>query len=204
MRCGGTVAWAILIGSALCAGLPASAQTLAPGAPAVGPAAGPAEAAPLPAATYDPSRLRTQLLSLHGFTREQLDAASMDVPEILMAWIENTGESAFIRRQAIKALPLYPTDTVFAFIGAHLPQASTDQQQLYLSALKVYAPSRPQDVQQIVLPLLSSPQVVVRQAAVEVAGRLTGSGVVVVRLQERLAVEPDPGVRKAIERTLAP
>ena len=156
------------------------------------------------AVAHDPERLRTQLLSYHGFTREQLDAASTDVAQILMGWIDDPGESAFIRRQAVKALQLYRSDEVFGFISQRLPEAPPELQHLLLTDLKAYVPVHPQAVQELVLPLLDSPQVVVRQAAVEVAGQLIGSGTVVVRLQERLAVERDSGVRKAIESKLSP
>lgn len=52
--------------------------------------------------------------------------------------------------------------------------------------------------------MLHSPHVVVRHAAVEVAGELTSYGSIVASLQERLSEEPDPAVRQAIERKLFP
>jgi len=195
---------AVLAVLAMCAVPFATAQTLVPGAKLPGAEAGQVDSGLVPATAYDPARLRTQLLGIHGFTRAQLDAASTNVPQILMAWIDHPTESHFIRRQAIKALQLYPSDAVFGFIRERLPLAPPSLQHLYVTDLKDYVPTHPQEVQDLVLPLLSSPRVTVRHAAVDVAGQMKGSGNVVARLQERLSEEPDPGVKKDIERQLAP
>ena len=160
------------------------------------------DADPLPlATTFDPARVRLHLQAFHGFSREQLDAASTGVPQILMGWIDDPQAPVFIKNRAIKALRLYPTDDVFSFVAARLQSASTFQH-LYLLDLQTFASTHPADIEDL-LPLhLNSSDVVVRHAAVELAGRLAASPEISRMLEQRLSRERNFSVRRAIKRKL--
>lgn len=182
----------------------AAGQTLGPArqAPARGMSGG--EESLTAATDYNPDRVRNQLKAIHGFTRARLDAASTDVPQMLMAWIADPGESMLIRRQAVKALKLYPSGQTFTFIRDTLPGAPAPLQMLLLGALQAHAAQRPAEVAALAATYLEHSQVTVRQAAVSLAGALQGRPELNRKLQERLAEEPDPGVRKSIHRALKP
>jgi hypothetical protein len=187
---------------AVVAAPPAPAQQLAPGrtVPGRGPLA---EEENLPTATeYDPERVRNHLRAIHGFTRARLEAASTDVPRILMGWIADPTEPMLIRRQAIKALKFYASGETFAFIRAELPQAPTPLQMLFLGTLQAHTGIRPAEVAEVAKPYLDSGAVVVRHAAVSLIGRLGDTEGRRQMLRKRLATEPDPGVRRAIQKVL--
>ncbi len=170
-------------------------------APAIAGAPG-AHTGPLPpATTYDPARVRLHLQAFHGFSREQLDAASTAVPQILMGWIDDPEAPVFIKNRSIKALRLYPTDEVFSFVAARLESASAFQI-LFLLDLQSFTSTHPADIEGLLPPHLNSSDVVVRHAAVELAGRLPASPEISRMLQERLARERNFAVRRAIKRKL--
>ena len=161
-----------------------------------------ADTGPLPpATTYDPARVRLHLQDFHGFSREQLDAASTGVPQILMGWIDDPQAPVFIKIRAIKALRMYPTDEVFSFVAARLQSASTFHH-LYLLDLQSFTSAHPADIEGLLSPHLNSSDVVVRHAAVALAGRLADSPEISRMLEQRLARERDFSVRRAIKRKL--
>ena len=160
------------------------------------------QASPAQATTRNAARLRTQLMALHGFSRAGLEAASTDVAAILRGFISDSGESMLIRRQAIKALRIYPSDETFTLIRNNITGAPEGLQRLYLHSLAVYAGARDTQIGALVTPLLSSDSVGVRHAAAGLSRRLRLSGTFRASLQLRLAEEPDAGVRSAIEKAL--
>jgi hypothetical protein len=201
------IGWLLAV---LCAGLfclgtaaPALAQdpALRPGRLPAAPGTG---AAPAPATEYRPERVRDLLLAIHGFSREALLAASTDVPAILQGFVAEPSETMLVRRQAIKALALFPTSAGLAFIEQHVPAASPGFKSLYLSSLKAFAAAYPQRVEAIVTPLLADGDGTVRVAAVKLAGHLRGSLALEAALRERLVSEPSEAVRQAIQRVLQP
>jgi len=155
---------------------------------------------PAPATEYAPQNVRTLLLSLHGFTRAQLDAASTEVPAVLRALIDDGGESVFVRRQAIKALRLYPSDTNFAFVQARLPGAPESFARVYLTGLTAYAKDKPREVTRIVAQALADRDLGVRHAALYLAERLPPSAELRRLAAERLRQEPAEAVRRGLER----
>ncbi len=158
--------------------------------------------APAPTSEYRPEQVRNHLLAYHGFTREQLDAASINVPQILMGWIDHPSQSVLIRRQAIKALNLYPTEETFAFIADRVVTAPPGYQVLYLGSLSAFTDSKAVELTALLEPLLHSEGVVVRHAAVGLAGRLQPSPLIEAMLEARLSSETDPSVRRAIRDQL--
>jgi len=196
----GTIALALAI--ALLAGLhplPGHAQTLRPG----GLPAKSRPAPPPPSSSYAPERVRTALMAIHGFTREELDGTSSQVPQILMDFVDNPKEAMLVQRQAIKALKLYPSDSAFLFLQRHLAGAPQGLAVLLLQSLSPYAATRSAELVPVLQTQLQSPDVVVRHAAVSLAAH--AGGVVSVRglLSTHLASEPDRSVRSAIETALS-
>ena len=184
--------------------LPVHAQQLAPGRALPPRAGGPAAAETLaPATVFAPERVRTQLRGFHGFTRARLDAVSTDVPSILRGWIADPDEPMLIRRQAIKALKLYPSAETFAFIRGRISTAPPVLQMLFLGSLQPHAAARPDEVGELVKTYLDGGDVVVRHAAVALAEQLDEAELRRGLLRKRLAVEPDPAVRRAINRALS-
>ena len=182
----------------LLGGSPAWAQPFAVGEtiPKKQPREGPVPLAPT--TEYHPDRVYIHLLAIHGFTRQQLDAASINVPQILMGWIDDPAQSVLIRRQAIKALKLYPTDDTFAFIADRATAAPSGFLVLYLGSLSGFTDSNSVEISALLEPLLDNENVVVRHATVELAGRLKPSAVIESMLQARMAAETDPSLRRAI------
>lgn len=160
------------------------------------------QTSPAQATTRNPARLRTQLMALHGFSRAGLEAASTDVADILRGFISDSGESMFIQRQAIKALRIYPSDENFALIRGNINGAPEGLQRLYLHGLADYAGEKDEQIGTLVTPLLNSNAVGVRHAAAGLSSKLRLSGSLRASLQNRLAEEPDAGVRSAIEKAL--
>jgi hypothetical protein len=155
------------------------------------------------ATTYNPQGVRTQMMAIHGFSRAGLEAASTDVSAILQALISDGGEMMVVRRQAIKALRLFPTDGNFAFIKNELDSAPASLQRVYLVSLRGFTESKADETAALVAPLLASEDVGVRHAAVGLAGRLTLNGNLRAALSARLNDESEPGVQAAIRRVLA-
>lgn len=170
-------------------------------APGGGPGAG--DEALGMAASYDPERVRTLMLSIHGFTLAQLNAVSTDVPEILMTLADDGGELMLVRRQSIKGMRLYPTEPLLTFIGDRVDQAPLGLKRLYLSSLGGFAASDPARVTPLMEQALDDPDITVRYAALNLASKLSSTQEVQSILQTRLSVEPDGGLRGSIERQLA-
>lgn len=181
----------------LAAAAPAAAQQIArPG--------GDGEALSAPAATtYDPERVRTLMLSIHGYTREALDAASTDVPEILMMLAGDGQEQLTVRRQAVKGLSLYPSDEVLTFIENRVPAAPPPLKRLYLNSLGRFGQSFPDRVGALAETYLNDPELTVRYSALKLASQLESSPRVRTMLQSRLTREPDAQLRSEIEKRLA-
>jgi hypothetical protein len=175
-----------------------------PPAPRAGAAAPGTPAAPPPAATTpDPDRVRTLLRALHGFSRAALDTASADVAAILMRFIDDPAEAVLVKRQAIKALGLYPTDSVLAFIEARAPAAPNPYKPLFVGSLGAFAASQPVRVTAAVTPLLADPDVGVRAAAAHLANTLPPSPTLKAALQDRIAVEPSADLRAKLRSALS-
>lgn len=180
------------------AGTATAQYRIAPRAPA-GSANASTEA---PATTRNPQQVRTLLMFVHGFTRERLEAASTDVASILRGFIGDRDESMLVRRQAIKALRLFPTDGNFAFIRGNVADAPEGLQRLYLHSLRGFAGTRDEQIGAILEPLLDSNAVGVRHAAAGLSRKLVLSASLRARINSRLAREQDPGVRSALRKAL--
>jgi hypothetical protein len=187
--------------------LPACAQAQGPGATSstlsVLPGASAPAGAPLPPATVrDPAAVRTLLSAIHGFTREQLEAASTDVPAILHGFIDDAGEPMLVRRQAVKALAYYPNAANLAFIAGRVDGAPLGLKRLYLGSLAGFGAVDAAGVSAILERALGDANVTVRQAAVGTAARLAELPVVRSTLQSHAASEPDPALRRQIQQAL--
>lgn len=161
------------------------------------------QAAQAPATTRNPERVRTQMMAIHGFSRAGLEAASTDVSAILQGFISDPDEMPLVRRQAIKALRLFPTDDNFAFIKNELDSAPAGLQRVYLVSLRGFTESKADETAALLQPLLASGDVGVRHAAVGLAGKLALNGNLRAALGARLNDEREPGVQAAIRRVLA-
>ncbi|MEE8555614.1 MAG: HEAT repeat domain-containing protein, partial [bacterium] len=148
-------------------------------------------------------RVRTLMLSIHGFTLAQLNAVSTDVPEILMTLADDGGELMLVRRQSIKGMRLYPTEPLLTFIEDRVDEAPLGLKRLYLSSLGGFAASDPARVTPLMEQALDDPDITVRYAALNLASQLGSTQEVQSILQTRLSVEPDGGLRGSIERQLA-
>jgi len=180
--------------------LDGGAQALRPGRV---PPRGPTTPALPPASQYAPERIRTALMAVHGFSREALDATSIQVPQILMGFVDDPSEALLVRRQAIKALKLYPSDAAFRFIQGHLAAAPQGLKVLLLESLAPYASTRTAELVPLLQAELQSPDVVVRHAAVSLAAKAGGQVQVRSLLSTHLASEPERTVRSAIETALS-
>ncbi len=155
-----------------------------------------------PATSRNPAGVRNHLLAIHGFTRNGLETASAGVPEILRGFIADPGESLTVKRQAIKALGLYPTDENFSFIRAGLAGAPLGLQRLYVRALMGFAPTKSDKIGPLLEGLLASPEVSLRHAAVGLAAKLAPSPALEAILRKRMQVESDATLRSRIQRVL--
>jgi hypothetical protein len=162
----------------------------------------PASTPTAPAGAYTPQLLRNQLLSIHGFTRAGLASAGTDVPSILRGFIADAGEPVIVRRQAVKALALYPTDGNFSFIRQNLAGAALPIRRLYVTALRGFAGDKADEITEMLPELLAGPERSMRHAAVGLAGALAPSPRLRAVLRARLEREPEPGVQKEIRRLL--
>ena len=167
-----------------------------------GPAVGRGNAA-LPAATsYNLSRVRDLMLSIHGFSYNELEAASTNVPAILRGFITSPTELVTVRRQAIKALRHYPSEENFAFIQTRLDGAPIGLKHLYILSLAGFDATHHDRIVDMVGPLLTDPDVGVRDATVVLCGRLQAGDRLRALLENRLPEESEAGVRRAINRVL--
>ena len=157
----------------------------------------------VPATTRNPARVRTLLRAVHGFSRVGLEAVSTDVSAILRGFILDPDEIPLVRRQAVKALRLFPSNENFAFIKNELDSAPAGLQRVYLVSLRGFTESMDEEVAALLAPLLSSDDVGVRHAAVGLSGGLTLSTSLRTALNTRLAEEQEPSVRTAIQEALA-
>ena len=163
------------------------------------------QSAPAPlrqASSHDPARVRTLLQALHGFTRGSLDAASTDVPRILTTFIDSGAESMLMRRQAIKALALYPTDENLAFIETRIGAAPLGLRRLYVNSLGAFAETRPGRVAVALKPLLEDADITVRYAAAGVAGQHKDASAIRALLEDRLAKEKNASLHNEIQEIL--
>ena len=177
---------------------PAQAQLRLKNAPGVGQA----HAKPPPATTHNPEQVRSLLLAIHGFTYDGLQAASTDVSAILQGFIDDSKESALIRRQAIKALRLYPSNENFAFIQTRMEGAPIGLRRLYILSLAGFDATHHDRIVDMVGPLLADPDVGTRHATLVLCGRLNADARLRALLEERLPEESEAGVRRAINRVL--
>ena len=147
-------------------------------------------------------RLRTLLQSLHGFERKDLDALGGDVAAALKGLVAAGSAEPLLRRQAVKALALYPTDDTFAFLITRLDTPEPREKRLVLTVLGAFASRKPQQVRQIVQLHLADPNITVRYAALGLSSHLPRTAETWNLLRARLPQEQDAGLRRAIENGL--
>ena len=157
---------------------------------------------PVPATTYDPERVRMHLLAIHGFTREQLEAASTEVDQVLRGLIDGPGEPVVVKRQAIKALRHYPSVENLDFIAARLSGAPPTLQRLFLGTLEKFPARTDGRMQGLVEPLLESSDLSVRHAAVGLAATLEATPRLRSALEAVLSGETDPTLKNSIRGLL--
>ena len=177
---------------------PAQAQLRLKNVPGVGQR----RATPPPATTQNPDRVRNLLLAIHGFSYNELQAASTDADAILRGFIDDPAESMTVRRQAVKGLRHYPSEENFAFIQTRLDGAPAGLKQLYILSLAGFGGTHHDEIVDMVGPLLADPDVGVRDATVVLCGRLNADARLRALLENRLPEESEAGVRKAINRVL--
>lgn len=161
------------------------------------------ETAPV-ARVRDSERVRHLLRSVHGFTREALDAASADVPAVLQGLIATPGEPLLMRREAIKALALYPGAAALAFVQGRLASAPTDLKRLFLVGLARFANVDAPTVSALLARGLADADVTVRWAAARSAIALAGLAPVQAMLTRHAGTETDPALRTVLRKALAP
>lgn len=152
---------------------------------------------------YAPQRLRNRLMAIHGFSRDDLNSVSTDVAAILRGFILDPAEAMVVRRQAIKALRLYPDETNFQFIREHIAEAPLNLKRLYVGSLRGFAPARAGEITGMLEPLLASPERTLRHAALGLAETLPPSEALRTMLRNRLPLEPEPDVRQRIQQMLS-
>ena len=156
-----------------------------------------------PAGDYNPEAVKAVLKSVHGFDRAALDGASIDVPAILMAIIEDTGGSTGLERmQAVRALGLYPGEETLSFIETRMEASPTLLRRHYAVSLRAFAAERPERVTSLMERLVGDGDLIVRSSAVGLAEELQGDARVRGILESRLAEEANPQLRKAIQKAL--
>ena len=163
------------------------------------------EAAPpqLPTATERrPDRIKDLLSAYHGFSREQMDAVSTDVPQILMELIRDSKTSIPLQRNAVKALRFYPTEDVFQFVSTRLEGSPANFQKLYLLNLREFSQGRPESVLSLVAPHTESSEIVIRHIAISVLSSMSPHPGAQTLLRQRLEREDDLGLKRKIRRHL--
>lgn len=152
---------------------------------------------------YAPQRVRNRLQAIHGFSRDDLNSVSTDVPAILRSFVLNPAESMVVRRQAIKALRFFPDETNFQFIREHIADAPLNLKRLYVGSLRGFSPGRAGEITVMLEPLLASPERTVRHAAVGLAAELPPNDTLRTLLRNRLSLEPEPALRQRIQQLLS-
>lgn len=150
----------------------------------------------------NPERVRDVLRSVHGFSRAALDAASADVPAVLEALIDAPGESPLVRRQAVKALGLYPGAGTLAFVQGHLDAAPLGLRRIYLSTLVRFGAMDAATVSTLLERGLNDADVTVRWAAADSAAALARLAPVQAVLARHAGTESDPALRSALTTAL--
>ena len=156
-----------------------------------------------PATVQDPARLRNLLLAIHGFSREALDSASADVPLLLRRFIEDEQETVTVQRQAIKALRLYPSQENLTFIQARVGSAPVTLKRLYATTLGRYSGALQQSAQSTLRTMVSDPDVGVRHAAIGAVRLLGVDETTRKTIGDRLRMEADASVRRAMKAALS-
>ena len=155
-----------------------------------------------PARERNPATLRTALLAIHGFSRQSLDAATLDAPLLLRQIISDSTESVTLHRQAVKALRLYPSNENLEFIQARVGLAPVGLKRLYAATLGRYSGALQPKAAAVLRTLVGDPDSGVRHAAIG-AVRLLGVDAESRKAFEgRLSVEPDPAVKRALSTAL--
>jgi hypothetical protein len=154
------------------------------------------------ATTYDPERVRALMLSIHGYTYAALESVSTDVPRILMMLAGDDRELMVVRRQAVKGLKLYPQADVLTFIENQVGRVPEPLRRLYLGTLGGFALGFPDRVSAIAETYLNDPELLVRYAALTLAGQLEPSPRVRSILETSLEREQDATLRSAIRKQL--
>ncbi len=154
-----------------------------------------------PATQYRPHYVRNLLRAIHGFTQEGLESASTDIPEILMGFIDDPNEGNLVQRQAIKALRLYPAEETLGFIEGRVDASPRGLQILYVLSLGGFAEGAPARVSTVMENMLEHADRGIRSAALNLSRSLRTPRASLA-LQNRLAREPDPNLRRAIQQQL--
>lgn len=155
-----------------------------------------------PSVEYRPERVRALMLSIHGYTKAALQAASVDAEQILMMYAGDPQEAMVVRRQAVKGLRLFPQDSTLRFIESTMPGSPEGLKRLYLDSLEGFAAGFPDRVTALAGTALNDPLVTVRSSALHLTGVLQQTAGVRQMLESRLAVEPDAGLRSRIQQRL--
>ncbi|MDH5750842.1 MAG: hypothetical protein OEZ59_00310 [Deltaproteobacteria bacterium] len=155
--------------------------------------------APPPAEKKDPAALKTALQVQHGFTKSGLEAASKDVEMLLREFIRDPKETPTVKRQAIKALALYPNKTNLGFIKAELKTAPVGQQRLLLDTVKEYKGVSQPDMKEIFAEYIKHQDTTVRHSASWLASNLAPTDENIQLLDERLMVEKEPQINMILD-----
>jgi len=170
--------------------------------PAKGAASGQGQALQ-PATTYDLNQLRLVLRAYHGFTAEALQAATTEVPRALRELAGNPAEAMLVRRQAVKALGLFPDPQSFTFVSAGLNETNIGLKRLYVAALAPYAATHGAEVTALLNAPLNDGDALVRTHAAKVALKVPVSEGLRGLVNSRLQVEADANVRGELQKVLA-
>ena len=155
------------------------------------------------ATTYDLDRVRLVLRAYHGFTAEALQAATTEVPRALRELAGNPAEAILVRRQAIKALGLFPGPQSFSFVSAGLNEVNIGLRRLYVAALTPYATTHGAEVTTLLNAPLNDGDALVRTHAAKVALKVPTSEGLRGLVNSRLRVEADANVRGELQKVLA-
>lgn len=141
----------------------------------------------------------------HGFDQNQLEEAAQgeDVSAILRGIIDDPNTSSRIRRQAFKALGLFPTNENFTYFQGKLAvEPSERMQRLILVTLGAFHVDQGEALKRTVGNYLAHPSSAMRHAALSLASQLPPEDGVKHILQARLYDEGDESVAEAIRAQL--
>ncbi len=155
------------------------------------------------AGTLGPRAIRNQLLSIHGFGREGLERSAGDISALLRGFVADPTEPMVIKRQAIKALGLFPNDRNFEFIASRFAGAPLSLSRLLVGSLRPFAASKAREITGLLENLLDSPHASLRHAAVGLAASLPESHRLTTLLRKRLVAETEGAVRRGLLRILS-